>query len=416
MWIRDEREKQVDIGSGSWIADVAAAQGTDRLDSQALLEERLLRTRRVMTEVGFRALICTDPANVRYLTELPPNPWGLPTSARCAILTTNAGPFVLQSVPATPPTGLIRRRNGGDKPAEDAEIGLVRVYPEENPTERLLSEALVLLKNLGQPELLSRIGVDCLESGNDFDPSGPSGRLPGPIDDARPALLRARSMKDFEELEYLRFVTDLVDMGFHHARSEWLRPGVTEREIAARCQEFLISSGLESVEGILCAAGPNSLLPEIFPTERAIAEGELVIFGIMGTGPGGYRVRAQRTFKCGGAARAAENALYRRCHQAMRLVMASCWLGRTTASLLDSLPKDGHLPNPSGYAMGLDWYEGFAIGENLGSDETLPDHLYLTLRVHVREGDLAVGLEENFLVSPEGPVYFTCFPLEQELL
>jgi Xaa-Pro aminopeptidase len=416
MWIRDEREKQVDIGSGSWIADVAAAQGTDRLDPQALQEERLHRARRVMGEEGFRALICTDPANVRYLTELPPNPWGLPTLARCVVLTMNAGPFILQSAPATPPTGLVRRRNGGDRPAEDAEVGMVRVYPDEDPTERLLSEALVLLKNLGQPELMSRIGVDCLDNGEDPDPSGFSEGSPSPIEDARPALLRARSMKDMEELEYLRFVTDLVDMGFHQARSEWLRPGVTEREIAARCQEFLISTGFESVEGILCAAGPNSLLPEIFPTERAIAEGELVIFGIMATGPGGYRVRAQRTFKCGGAARPAENALYRRCHQAMRLVMASCWPGRTTAALLDSLPEDGHLPIPSGYALGLDWYEGFAIGENLGSDETLPEHLYLTLRIHAREGDLAVGLEENFLVSPEGPVYFTCFPLEQELL
>ena len=68
MWLLDNREKIVEEETGSWISDVAAAEGTDRLDTDALHAERLARARTIMEEEGLRSLLCLDPTNVRYLT------------------------------------------------------------------------------------------------------------------------------------------------------------------------------------------------------------------------------------------------------------------------------------------------------------------------------------------------------------
>ena len=99
--------------------------------------------------------------------------------------------------------------------------------------------------------------------------------------DARSLLLRARSLKDMEELECLRFVTDIVDIVFQMTRAEWLRPEATERDIAARCREFLISRGFAAVEDVMGAAGANSLLPRGLPTDHAVREGELTLAEII---------------------------------------------------------------------------------------------------------------------------------------
>ena len=100
----------------------------------------------------------------------------------------------------------------------------------------------------------------------------------------------------------------------------------------------------------------------------------------------------------------------------MRLVMANCWPGQKAGSLLDALCDFPELPAPVGHAIGLDWHEGFEIGPDITSSEILEAHTNLTLRVHIQEEGIAIGLEENFIVTPEGPVYFTCFPLEKDLL
>ncbi len=433
MWLEDDREKSVDIGSGSWIADVAAAEGTDRIDLDALQAERLARARDILREGALSAFLCFEAANIRYLTGLPPEPWDERDRARCILLTAGEGPFLLESGPASEaPPSLGPGRDAAGSPGNHPERArALELRPDEllwipadsgrDPFAPLLHAGIGLHRKLRHPELSGRLGLDRLDAVEGADPAvgqrDPAGDL---FADARPLLLRARSLKDMEELECLRFVTDIVDIVFQMARAEWLRPERTEREIAARCQEFLISSGFESVEGVMCAAGANSLLPRGLPTDHAIKEGELVILGIRATGPGGCRVRAQRTFKCGGKIRPEENALYRRCHQAMRLVMANCRPGQKVLTLLDVLREDESLPRPVGHALGLDWDEGYGLGPDERPveawEEFLPENLYLTLRVHAREGDFAVGLEENFLVSAQGPIYFTCFPLEKDLL
>ena len=374
MWLLDDREKIVEEKTGSWISDVAAAEGTDRLDTDALHDERLARARTIMEAEGLRGLLCLDPTNIRYLTGQTRDPWqefGKTNFGHCALLTLNDDPIILELTPESPlkvPLGTI----GIDRPGTD------------------------LARLAGNLAKLSKTDIT----------------------NAHPIMLKARATKDMEELEHLRFVTDIADIAFQRVRSELLQPGVSEREIAAKCQEFLITSGFESVENLMCASGANTLKPEPFPTERLIREGDLVILGILGTGPGGYRVRVQRTFKCGieGNVVNRENDLYRRCHQAMRLVMANCWPGQKAGSLLDALCDFPELPAPVGHAIGLDWHEGFEIGPDITSSEILEAHTYLTLRVHIQEEGIAIGLEENFIVTPEGPVYFTCFPLEKDLL
>ena len=175
MWLEDEREKSVDLGSGSWIADVAAAEGTDRLDFDALRDERLARARDVLREEGLSAFLCFEAANVRYLTGLPPNAWDERDRSRCAVLTADEGPFLLETgplsqAPSSHRPGQSVSHSTGNHPDRALALGLdpddflwIPVDTEHNPFDALLLEGVELLRRRRRSEQNGRMGLDRMD-------------------------------------------------------------------------------------------------------------------------------------------------------------------------------------------------------------------------------------------------------------
>jgi len=83
--------------------------------------------------------------------------------------------------------------------------------------------------------------------------------------------------KDGLELATLRRAIAVSDSCVDHLLG-WLRPGLTEKEVAWEVESFIRTHGAQGVAfEIIAASGPNAALPHAIPTERVIAPGEPIV-------------------------------------------------------------------------------------------------------------------------------------------
>jgi Xaa-Pro aminopeptidase len=85
-----------------------------------------------------------------------------------------------------------------------------------------------------------------------------------------------RQVKDDDELRALRRACQIGDEAFADLL-EWVRPGMTEREIGRRLDRTMVDIGASapSFETIV-ASGPNSAIPHHRPSDRVLAAGDLL--------------------------------------------------------------------------------------------------------------------------------------------
>lgn len=85
-----------------------------------------------------------------------------------------------------------------------------------------------------------------------------------------------RAQKGPEELERMEAAQRIAEKALEQILTE-LRPGVTEKEIAARLQYLMLHFGAEKMSfDPIVASGPNGSMPHAVPTDRAIQSGEFV--------------------------------------------------------------------------------------------------------------------------------------------
>ncbi len=102
----------------------------------------------------------------------------------------------------------------------------------------------------------------------------------------------ARMVKSEGEQALVRTAADLADLSFR-VFSEFLKPGVTERDIVAEVDRELIKAGAEDIFHLI-SSKPGNLFPYA-PSDRAVENGDIAIFNTELSGPGGYWVQMVRT-------------------------------------------------------------------------------------------------------------------------
>ncbi|BAK97342.1 proline aminopeptidase [Oscillibacter valericigenes Sjm18-20] len=89
-------------------------------------------------------------------------------------------------------------------------------------------------------------------------------------------LLELRKVKDAEEQETMIAAQRIAERALGDILKE-IRPGVTEKEIAARLQYLMLHYGAENMSfDPIVVSGPNGSLPHGVPSEKAIQSGEFV--------------------------------------------------------------------------------------------------------------------------------------------
>jgi len=114
------------------------------------------------------------------------------------------------------------------------------------------------------------------------------------------ALRDLRARKSPAEVAALQAAAEAIDR-VHAQVPGWLRPGRTERDVAADISEAILAEGHVSADFAIVASGPNGASPHHTAADRVLQPGDAVVVDIGGTMPSGYCSDCTRTYAIGSA-------------------------------------------------------------------------------------------------------------------
>ena len=243
---------------------------------------------------------------------------------------------------------------------------------------------------------------------------------------AWPAMSGARVVKTPDELECLKISSAHRRHVVLEDRARVAEAGRQGEHITAKVNEYLYEHGFDFVYDIIVASGGNTSPYRRWHTDKVIRQGDLVIVDQNAVGPGGYFVDFVRCFKVGGRWTAKEKDLYKECYESMYAAIEQMKAGNTTADVAAKLPKyaDDEYGTVTlqqfAHSIGLSLYEGMWISRAYSLDYPveLEENMYFAAETFAGHPGLeqTVRLEENLLVTKDGPVVFTKHPFDDEAL
>ena len=401
---------------------VYSQYGTDwqeRVNFDRLRRQRLERVRAKMDKYNLGALILFDGNNIRYVTGYYPGNWKMQIFVRYCVIPRNGDPVLFETAGADLECARI------DAPwlAKRLRPAIVWRWAEsgEEWMARRMAESICdVLKEHGVMHEL--IGLDTIdETGGRALAEAGIKRV-----NAWPAMTEARRIKTVDELELLKQASAIGDSCFYQVHEEWLKPGVKECELAGNIMGYLASQGFQMPwEPCVASGGHTNPYRRSF-SEKIIRHGDLVIVDIIGSGPSGYMIDYVRTFLVGEKPTPEQKDLYKECYESMYRAIDKLRPGNTSADVAREFPQydDDTYETCSliqfGHSLGLMTYEGMWItrGYSMKFPEIIEENMYFAIETYSgRPGvQQAVRLEQNLVVTKDGPQVFTLFPFEEEML
>ena len=271
------------------------------IDDERMRAKRLARAHAAMARHGLDAMIGFEYANGRYLADLRPL-WA--------------------------PNFLVRQ---AAVVARDVDRVIVFVHQDDTPHRRATMPWIVPgdirefptgLVNADAPaagirpvvDALADLGVTNGRIGVDIATPAVLRNLDGALPtadfvDLGPAMRDARSVKNDDELELMRFASRVSDAAMAVAIAV-IEPGVRECEVLAEAMRVLYRHGAEIPQcNLIVCSGPNTMPMQRFAGERAIEPGDLVVLDLGGCFRGVFSELA-RTTVCG-TPHPSQRAVYR---------------------------------------------------------------------------------------------------------
>ncbi|WP_448600875.1 M24 family metallopeptidase [Thermoflexus hugenholtzii] len=381
-----------------------------RVDFERLRRERLQRVYEQMNKHDLGALVLFAGPNIRYVTGSFQGNWKYNINIRYAVVPNGAPPVLFETA-------------GSD--LECAKIDLPWLEGRIRPAitwqwaegaipymaRRMVDSIIEVLEEHGVRN--ERIGIDNIDMAalEAFQERGLK------IVNGWPAMSAARVVKTRDEIELLKIAAAIGSAAMWKIKYEWLKPGVRERDIEAKVHEFMLSMGCEVIYDIIVASGGNTSPYRRWATDKIIQQGDLVIVDINAVGPGGYFVDFVRCFKCAAKMTQEEIDLYREVYDSMYAAIDKLRPGNTTADVAACFPeydddKYGTVTlQQFAHSIGLSLYEGMWISRaySLKYPAEIKENMYFAVETYAGKPGLrqTVRLEENVLVTKDGPVVFT---------
>lgn len=226
--------------------------------------------------------------------------------------------------------------------------------------------------------------------------------------DATAELRSARSVKDPDEIEFLRTALELCNIGQAEARAN-AQPGISEIELWAQ-----VRGAMEQAAGgripVLAdlASGPRTAETGGAPGPRILTDGVLVICDLVPR-LGGYWGDSCATLAVGEPTASARSK-HRAVADALELGIEAVRPG-LVAGELDRLVRAGlDYPHHTGHGLGTSWHEEPRIVP--GSRTRLEPGMVLALEPGIYDGDEGVRLEQVVLVTEDGCTVLSNHSLE----
>jgi Xaa-Pro aminopeptidase len=227
----------------------------------------------------------------------------------------------------------------------------------------------------------------------------------------------ARAVKSRAEIDAIRAACRLADDTFESMLDE-VRPGVTERELAARLELEMARRGAEgaSFETIV-AFGERSALPHARPGSRELCPGEVVLFDF-GAVVNGYVSDMTRTVACGEPP-AQMHEIYEVVlaaqHAALRGIQAGISGLEADGLARDVIEAAGygpHFGHSLGHGIGLEVHEAPRLGRK--SEDRLATGMTVTIEPGIYlEGIGGVRIEDDALVTESGLEQLSSAPKDE---
>jgi len=405
------------------IASRGATMAVDweqRIDYPRLRADRLARARAALTASDLGAVLLFDQNNIRYVTSTHIGEWARDKSARCVLLPRTGEP-VLWDFGSAARHHQLYAPWLPDSSWRAGVTSMRGAMPQQTGVPDLLAghvhEALHEHGLAGEP-----LGIDL----TDMETLASLARRGIPTADAQPVMLEARKLKTVDEIALLDHAAAIVDAVYERIY-EILRPGVREHEVVAEAQRLLFELGSEQVEAINAVSGDRcNPHPHVF-SDRLLRPGDQAFFDIIHSFMG-YRTCYYRTFSVGGTNQAQLDA-YKQCREWLDLAIERVRPGATTDQIAAVWPTAQELGFPSeeacfglqfGHGLGVGLYEAPMISRLHSFDDPVEIEVGMVFALETycaaTDGRSAARIEEEVVVTPDGPEIITRFPAEELLV
>jgi Xaa-Pro aminopeptidase len=290
------------------------------------------------------------------------------------------------------------------------------VAPSVGLMETAVAEIRSLLAEAGVADL--PVGVDLVEPPFLFEmqKQGLS------VVDAQQHMLDARVIKSPDEITLLTQAVAMVD-GVYQDIFEALKPGVRENQIVALANQRLYAMGSDQVEAVNAISGERcNPHPHNF-TDRLIRPGDQAFFDIIHS-YNGYRTCYYRTFAVGSST-APQRAAYQQAREWMDRGIDGIGAGVGTDEVAALLPKAEDFGFGSEMeAFGLQFAHGLGLGlherpiisrlNSMKEPIELQVGMVFALETYcpASDGYSAARIEEEIVITEDGPVVLTRFPAQ----
>ncbi len=246
------------------------------------------------------------------------------------------------------------------------------------------------------------------------------GRPPCELVPASEPVLKLRQTKDREELQAMEAAQGIAERALEDILKE-VRPGVTEKEIAARLQYLMLHYGASDMSfDPIVVSGPNGSLPHGVPSEKEIQAGEFVTMDF-GCIYGGYCSDMTRTVAVGSATEEMER-VYKTVLSAQEAGIAAARAGvpgkavdAAARAVIAEAGYGAYFTHSFGHGVGVEIHE--APNAAASNEAPLPAGAVISAEPGIYiPGKLGVRIEDVILITPEGCRNLTKAPKELLIL
>jgi Xaa-Pro aminopeptidase len=383
---------------------------------------RLSRAREAMQRHGLGAMLVMYDENIRYMTSTLTPGWNrLKPGLRYAVLPEGKEPILYEQGDI----GIHIRKHSPWIPPENVRHSYSWIKGASGPATDMQVEKFTraLLENMEDAGVMNQpLGVDFIDINmiKAFERAGIEWT------DGMTPMMEARAIKSPDEQNALRMVGSICD-ALHSEFSRFLKPGLTENEVAAFGFEYLYSiPGMEDVEDVIVSSGPNAWPNWRNFSDRIIRPGELVIIDLAALTWNGYKSCVYRTYCVGGEPTAEMKEYYAKALDWLESSIAAVRPGVTTADIASKWPsakeawgyeeEDQAAANLWGHGLGLAQYDPPVISRiwSLDHPQEIQEGMVFALETqHGKVHEFGMRLEEMLIVTESGSERISTFPIDE---
>ena len=297
-----------------------------------------------------------------------------------------------------------RYTEAADKAIGDAAV--IREVSRERPFSALINEALAAsgAEKVGFEDQRMTVAEHAVYSE----------KLHCTLTPASALMTELRGSKDEEELSCMTAAQRIAEGALEQILKE-IRPGMTEKEIAARLNYLMVSAGAEKTSfDTIVASGPNGSMPHAVPGMRKVREGDFITMDF-GCVYKGYCSDMTRTVALGRPSDEMRN-VYDIVLQAQLAGIAAARAGVTGAAIDGAARKviqdagyGACFGHGFGHSLGIDIHE--APNAAPGNDKPMPDGAVVSAEPGIYlPGRFGVRIEDVMILRPDGAQVITKAP------